>query len=386
MNAIANAVRGMESFAFPVKSGILSGLSTRHIVLAVLFAAGYDILGQLGFIDFTVFPFASRWKGFSHMPFHLAIALTAVLAAVAVDNTFKAGTVRAIRYPTAVLMAAVVGTWILEMSSPHITERSMKALAALAQLGDARLILLTEHFLKSLYICILVVTLHAVLEASHKAGSALHQARLQALTEERGVCESELRAMQARVDPELLFESLGAVDDAYARDPALGQIRLEALIRFLRAALPGKAAGRSTVEHEKELAEAYAALVAPENSTASCPDFRASPAVLREVMPPMIVLPLVRWALANESAESLRITVNRRDRASGATLELIVENGHPVTSVMHGDEIAIVRRRLESLYAKDVRFDVSDENNRRRAVVEFPASVANTGDVRVRAG
>lgn len=351
----------------------------RHVVLAVLFSAGYEILGHLGFIDFSGSADASRWRGFAMTPFHMAIAFIAVLTAVAAENTVKVGRLRILRYPAAVLFAAVAGTWILEMSSPPMFERGAKSLAIMAQLENANLILLGGHFLKALYLCTLVVALHAVLEANYKAGSVLHKARLKALDEERDVCETELRAVQARVDPDLLFDSLRGVDEAYLIDPALGQSRLEALIRFLRAALPGRNSGRSTVEHEKELAEAYVKLVAPEASTAPDLDFKASAAVLREVIPPMIVLPLVRWALANESAKDLTVSVNRRDTPSGPTLELVVENRHPVAAEMYGDEVKIVKERLECLYGHDMRFNFSVANCLRCAVVELPL---NAGSVR----
>lgn len=385
MSAIANAIRGIDVPDLQIKSGLFSGLSMRHVVLAVVFTAGYDVLGHLGIIDLAELSNASRWKGFGKMPFHLAIAFVAVPAAVAVDNRFTAGATRFMRYPAAALIAAVVGTWIHGVSSSPMSEPSVKGLAVMAKLGDVRLILLANHFLAALYIGILVVALYVVLEASHKAGSALHQARLQALDAERDVCAAELRAMQARVDPELLFESLRSVDIACERHPALGQAKSDELIRFLRAALPGKTAGRSTVEHEMELAEAYVALVATGNSSTHRLNVEATVAVLREVMPPMIVLPLVRWALANESAEGLTVSVIRRDTPSGTVLKLTIDNRGPVTAKTDNAATEIVRERLEYLFAKDVRFNVSAENSRRRAMVELPASAVEVRGPRLSA-
>jgi len=383
MSAIANAIQRMDIPSFRIRSGILAGLSMRHVVLAVVFTVGYDILGNLGFIGLTGLPEASRWKAFSLIAYHLAVASSAVLAAVAAENTFNEGSVRSLRYPAAVIIASAVGTWILWIFSPPMSERSVKGLAALAQLGDMRLMLLGRDFLSALYICIVVVALHAVLEAGHKAAAALHTARLQALDDEHDACAAELGAMQARVDPELLFESLRAIDAAYANDPVLGQAKLEALIRFLRAALPGMPRGRSTVEHERELVEAYLALVASGSPAVNRPVFTSTPATMHQEIPPMILLPLVRWALANESAEGLTISLNSRSSRSGDRLELIVENKRPVACEMHNDDTEIVRRRLEDLYAQDMRFEVSAENNCRRAIVEFPTSATNAYDPRL---
>lgn len=376
MSAIASTLNRRDVFAFGVKGGMLAGLSMRHVVLAVLFTAGYEVLGQLGFIDFSGSGDASRWRGFAIAPFHIAVAFIAVVAAIAVENHFTPGRWHFMRYPAAVLFAAVVGTWILEISSPPMVERAAKSPAILEQLGHVQLILLSGHFLKALYLCTLVVALHVVLEANYRAGSALQEARLKALDEERDVCEAGLRAMQARVDPDLLFESLRRVDAAYLIDPAMGQAKLEALIRFLRAALPGKNSGRSTVEHEKELAEAYVALVAAAGSTRCGLDFRATAAVLREAIPPMIVLPLIRWALADQPAADLTVAVNRRDMPTGSILELAVDNRRALTSEINGDEIEIVRERLACLYGKDIRFEFSAADCRRSALVELPVSAA----------
>lgn len=374
MNLAATRLHRVDAFAFSVKNGMFAGLSMRHVALAVLFTAGYEILGHLGFIDFSGSGDASRWKGLFDTPYHMAVAFIAVLAAIAVENNLTPGRWRLMRYPAAVLFATVVGTWILEMSMPPMAERSTKSMAILAQLEHAHLIQLGGHFLKALYLCTLVVALHVVLEANYKAGSALHATRMKALDEERVVCETELQAMQARVDPDLLFESLRRVDAAYLINPAMGQAKLEALIRFLRAALPGKNSGRSTVEHEKELAEAYVALVAAEGSTACILDFKATTEVLREVMPPMIILPLVRWALADQSTENLTVAVNRRDTPSGPLLELMIDNRRALTAEINNAEIEIVRERLECLYGKDIRFEFTATDSHRSARVELPVN------------
>lgn len=372
MNLAATRLHRVDAVTFRVRNGMFAGLTMRHVALAMLFTAGYEILGHLGFIDFSGSGDASRWKSLFDTPYHLAVASIAVLAAIAVDNSLTPGRWRLMRYPAAVLFATVVGTWILEMSMPPMAERSTKSMAILAQLEHAHLIQLGGHFLKALYLCTLVVVLHVVLEANYKAGSALHATRMKALDEERIVCEAELQAMQARVDPDLLFESLRRVDAAYLIDPAMGQAMLEALIRFLRAALPGKNSARSTVEHEKELAEAYVALVAAQGSTACILDFKAPTEVLHEVIPPMIVLPLVRWALADQSAEDLTVTMNRLDAPSGPLLELRVENRRALASETKDDEIGIVRERLECLYGKGIRFEFSAADCRRSALVELP--------------
>lgn len=73
----------------------------------------------------------------------------------------------------------------------------------------------------------------------------------------RGLVEARLRVLQARIDPQLFFEMLGAVRDRYASDPAAAETLLEHLTEYLRAALPRLREAMSTVAQEVALARAY---------------------------------------------------------------------------------------------------------------------------------
>src|SRR2546421_670654 len=83
---------------------------------------------------------------------------------------------------------------------------------------------------------LMLIALYAMLEARRRATEELHPMRIAALAAERTVLEGDLRAMQARDDPDLLFDTLLAVDRAYARSTRSGEEALDDLIGFLRAA------------------------------------------------------------------------------------------------------------------------------------------------------
>jgi hypothetical protein len=51
---------------------------------------------------------------------------------------------------------------------------------------------------------------------------------------QRALVDGELRATQARVDPDALFETLQDIDRAYARSTAAGEAALDTLIASLR--------------------------------------------------------------------------------------------------------------------------------------------------------
>lgn len=115
----------------------------------------------------------------------------------------------------------------------------------------------------------------------------------------------QLSALQAQVDPGLLFDALVAVEQAYARHDPEASARLDRLIRHLRVALPrlprpqhaphGGMAG-ATLGAEAELIASHLDLLRDLNGTPPAFDcvlgsHAATP------LPPMLLLPLVQRAL-----------------------------------------------------------------------------------------
>jgi LytS/YehU family sensor histidine kinase len=189
-----------------------------------------------------------------------------------------------------------------------------------------------------------------------------------ALAAQQNLVEGELRAMQARVDPELLFNSLVAIDDGYAQGVEPGQQRLDGLIRFLRAALPSDSAGMSTVAREQELVEAYVALLGQRAPDAAQLHLRVDPEARTEQMPSMLLLPLVRWALAGQAVQQLRVRIQRQ----AERLAIEVENDASKDSAAPLDEIASVRQRLTQLYPQGAHLSVASGVGPWRATMEIP--------------
>ncbi|RZJ13808.1 MAG: hypothetical protein EOP39_00165, partial [Rubrivivax sp.] len=73
----------------------------------------------------------------------------------------------------------------------------------------------------------------------------------------RHALASRLAALQAQVDPTLLFDALVAVEQAYGRQDATASARLERLIRHLRVALPRLRDAGATLGNEAELIASY---------------------------------------------------------------------------------------------------------------------------------
>ena len=88
----------------------------------------------------------------------------------------------------------------------------------------------------------------------------LSQLRLARDEAEADMREARLRAVQGQIQPELLLEALRELQIAYDRDPEQGDRLFDALISFLRAAMPSLRGGASTLKGELALMESYGAL------------------------------------------------------------------------------------------------------------------------------
>jgi hypothetical protein len=76
----------------------------------------------------------------------------------------------------------------------------------------------------------------------------------------RAILESRLQAIQVRVEPQLLFDSLAAMRQLYGEDLVDGEAVLDALIDFLRRGLPRTKVATSSVGFEIDLLKSFVEL------------------------------------------------------------------------------------------------------------------------------
>ena len=203
----------------------------------------------------------------------------------------------------------------------------------------------------------------------------MHAAELARVAAERRSVESDLQAMQARVEPQFLFNTLAQVKRTYALNAALGKQLLDALIAYLRAAMPRMRDTSSTVGQELELVRAYLDIVhlrlADRLTFAIEPPDDGVPGAR---MPAMLVLPLVDHAIANSVAEwhsagSIRV------RAAIANQKIRFELSQTgVDDAAENDErIIAIRERLAALYGAEASLLIQRlEPNGTQAVLEIP--------------
>ena len=353
--------------AIPASRGWFGGFGRRHLCIVLAFCAAVPLSGLV--FKLAVEPASHSGAVVGEVIACFVIGLTAMLSVIAAENRLAGVLGPGPRMAIAVLVAAAAGTLIMEA----VTQLLIRPLGL--PFEEAEMVIYSSDLHRIAYRfsgaatwSLMLIALYAMLEARRRATEDLHAVGVAALAAGRSVLEGDLRAMQARVDPDLLFDVLLAVDRAYAGSIRSGEEALDALIGFLRAALPAESVATSTVARELEHVRAY--LAVRELLSASGPDvdMGAEPAAREAPMPAMLMLPLVRWALDGRPAVRLELRVRRREGALGIS----VESDLAEAQLSPGGDLDGVRKRLTHLYQERGRLEVSIAADKRRAVMEIP--------------
>jgi LytS/YehU family sensor histidine kinase len=211
-------------------------------------------------------------------------------------------------------------------------------------------------------------------EAQQRA-DALRRVQLEGARIARRAFESRLHAMQARIEPQFLFDTLRHVEELYEADAALAERMLDDLIVYLRAALPRVDDPDSTVGTEVALARAWLDMRKIRMHGRLKVELAVPDDVLDARMPPMVLLPLLDRAGESVAgslrpAESIAVAVSV---ANGRLRLSVSDSGRPDASKSADDAYAAIRARLGALYGDQASLAVSSDVLRgTTAIAEVP--------------
>jgi signal transduction histidine kinase len=95
------------------------------------------------------------------------------------------------------------------------------------------------------------------IKRAERHGAEVAQAQIEGERLQASTAQARLQALQARVEPHFLFNTLAHVKWLYRRDAERGRHMLERLIDYLHAALPRVRQTTTTLDQELQLAHAY---------------------------------------------------------------------------------------------------------------------------------
>jgi hypothetical protein len=276
---------------------------------------------------------------------NLLMAFYIMLATLAADEFVARGARRLRAYSSAVVIGAAAGAlvqWAVHRWLHLRTEFGTDVLREVTLVQPP--IVFFEYLIWGSLIVFLYVNRRTALLATAR----MNAAQLQRTEAQRRTLESQLQALQARVEPQFLFNTLARVRGLNESDPANGSRMLDELIVYLRAALPQLRDSASTLGQELTLVWAYLSILRASLGKPLLFDVDASAAGLAARVPPMLLLPLINDALtASRYDNEIRVAAH----IAGNMLRVEISDGACCLVRDPGDSLREIEQRLQGLYA-----------------------------------
>jgi LytS/YehU family sensor histidine kinase len=187
-----------------------------------------------------------------------------------------------------------------------------------------------------------------LLAAAHMNAAQLDRAQTQ-----RRTLASKLQALQARIEPQFLFNALARVRDLYDESPARGRRMLDDLSVYLRAVLPHLRDSTSTLEKEFQLLLAYIGILRGHHAKSVDLHVDGVASLLTARVPAMILLPLIDQVVAGAEPTSFKGSpVHLCVRLDKGMLHIEMSGGGTRLWQPSGDSVRDIRQRLTALYGE----------------------------------
>lgn len=204
------------------------------------------------------------------------------------------------------------------------------------------------------------VACHALLTRSRliQAEAQIQAARLRQLEQQALAHQTELRLLQAQIEPHFLFNTLSNVVSLVDVDPPRARRMLLDLTALLRVSLARSRAPEVSLGEELDLLAAYLDIMALRLGPRLGWEIDAAPALRALRLPPLLVQPLVENALRHglePLPEGGRVLI-RCWQAEGRLWIRVEDNGQGLAAAALGGAggglgLANVRARLDACFA-----------------------------------
>jgi len=218
-----------------------------------------------------------------------------------------------------------------------------------------------------------------------RAESALLKAEAERHLLSKQAIESELKLMQAQVEPHFLFNTLASVQYLTETNPPEASRLLGHLLHYLRAAVPQLRSSATTLGKEVDLAGAYLNVLKMRMGARLAFEIDVPPALANVPFPPVLLISLVENAIehgldARAEGGTVRIHAERNNGSVAVSVTDTgsgLAHGHSSAGNGRGLGLANVRERLAALYGTRARFTLEDvAPHGARATIEIPVEPA----------
>jgi len=215
-----------------------------------------------------------------------------------------------------------------------------------------------------------------------RATAALHKAEAEGLLHSKHAMESELKLMQAQIEPHFLFNTLASVQFLTETDPPQAGRLLGHLLSYLRAALPQMRGTSATLGQEIEFAEAYLNILQMRMGPRLDFGIDVPDSLRQHPFPPVLLISVVENAVTHglePMAAGGHVAIAARQEGDRVQVT-VTDTGAGLSGPSRpgrGVGLLNVRERLAALYGARGRFTLEDAAPRgARATIEIPAETA----------
>ena len=346
------------------------GITSAQVGYAVLFWLAWGL--SMGVNQMATFPRYDAWEPIATGLYDAFIVASLLLLGIALADAYPSSqTRRWLPYAVAALVANLVGTVLLVYTEPLIGLH-----CCWNEPRPPDYVFVVVQFGANLVICTLATVGYYQRRRALQRAQALRAAQLARGQLARRAFEARLQAMQARVEPQFLFNTLARVERLYEVDAVGADRMLDDLIVYLRAALPQLRETTSSLAREVELAKAYLNVIDAGMGDRVSLDTSTLDDGPNARIPPMVILPLIEYALVHrldplQADGWIRIVA----RVESGKLELIVtdtsrrtDSGSVGIPTLQG-----IRERLTALYGSAAGLSLDAHGGAGfRAVVTIP--------------
>jgi len=213
-------------------------------------------------------------------------------------------------------------------------------------------------------------------ERISQSEALIQEERIKRLANEKEMAETNLRFLQAQIEPHFLFNTLSNILSLLDADLERGKSMLKDFIHYLRAALPKTRGETTTIGQEIEMIQAYLNIFKVRMGDRLGYRLDIPDTIKGYPFPPMLIQPLVENAIRHglePKIEGGELFIRGEKKRDIIRLEIIDTGMGFNEGEDTGVGLSNVRERLQSLYGGKGRL-ILEENRPSglKAIIEVP--------------
>ena len=203
-------------------------------------------------------------------------------------------------------------------------------------------------------------------ERTLRSEQALDAERLKLLQGEKAQVETELRLLQAQVEPHFLFNTLAILRGLIGRDPLAGKQLLDHLIDYLRASLSHSRCDQATLGEELALLDSYLTIMQFRMGERLTFSIKIADELRSQPLAPMLLQPLVENAIRHGLEPKTgpgRVWITVSSIGDAIQMQVGDDGMGFSNSGSAGTGLANIRARLATLYEGRAALTMEDNDH-----------------------